>query len=247
MASTFFEIHPYNNFERVPPRTETLIMGTAPPPRFSLPRPPHKGPQKGRDADFYYGSGASWLWVYLEKAANEPTFAEPCTPEAEKEDTEKLMRDFLTRHHLWMRDILQKFRRKKEGSSRDRDIDVKAEGTEYLDLRSLLKESMAIRKIAFTSQDFAAKWTFEAFKEQGLIDGSDFNEHLKKWKEISKSENEVQKYKTPFASDKYLEGRKIDFYILPTPSGAGIANLAVLDIIDVYRAVLFSDRVKASK
>lgn len=241
-----FETHPYNNFEPIPPGTETLIIGTAPPPRFSLPRPPHKGPKKGYDADFYYGSGANYLWVYLEKAANEPTFAEPSTAEAEKEDTEKLMRNFLSRHKLWMRDILQKYRRKKEGSASDKDIDVTAKGTEYIDLAPLLKENMAIHKIAFTSQDFAAKWTFEALKEQGLIDGFDFNGHLRKWKEISKLENEVQRYKTPFARGKNVGGRIVDFYILPTPSGAGSASLSEQDIIEVYRTVLFPYRIRAA-
>jgi hypothetical protein len=159
------ETHPYNS-ESIPAGTKTLIIGTAPPPRFSLPRPPHEGPKKGWDADFYYGSAANYLWLYLERAADEAIFAEPGTPEAAQENTESLMRDFLHRHRLWMRDILQTYRRKprKETSSNDRDIDVSRDkGTVFMQLGPLLEGNKDIRKIAFTSQDFAAKWTFEAF------------------------------------------------------------------------------------
>jgi hypothetical protein len=49
------EHHPYND-EPFPPEMRVLVVGTAPPPRFSQPRPPHSGPREGYDADFFYGS-----------------------------------------------------------------------------------------------------------------------------------------------------------------------------------------------
>jgi len=179
------------------------------------------------------------LWLYLERAVGKEIFAEPGTPEAEKEDTESLMRDFLCRHHLWMRDILQMYRRKpgKERSAKDDDIDVRATGTVYMQPGSLLEGNKDVHKIAFTSEA-AAKWTFEPFNERRLIEGFDFNKCLKKWKDGSL----VEKYKAPFAGDQDVRKRKIDFYILPTPSGAGRGRrLTEQDIIEIYRAVLFPD------
>jgi G:T/U-mismatch repair DNA glycosylase len=247
-AGAIFERHPYNS-EIIPVGTEALIVGTAPPPRFSLPRPPHEGPKKGWDADFYYGSDANHLWLYLERAAGETIFAEPGTPEAAKEDTESLMRDLLRRHSLWMRDILQSYRRKpgKERRARDDDIDVRAAGTEYMQLVPLLEVNKEIRKIAFTSEK-AAEWTFEPVNEKKLIEAFDFKKRLRDWKK--ENEEVAERHKTALKRDWDLGGRNIDFYILPTPSGAGRGSgerLAEQEIIEIYRSVLFPHVVRDSE
>lgn len=109
------ERHPYNNDERfrIPLRTKTLIVGTAPPPRFSLSRlSNHRGPMKDFDADFYYGSKDNILWGFLTKAFAEPDFAIPGSEAAKVEDTENMMQKYLAQHDIWMRDVLETYRRK---------------------------------------------------------------------------------------------------------------------------------------
>jgi hypothetical protein len=232
------ETHPYNSLQ-IPADTKTLIVGTAPPPRFSLPRPPHEGPRKGYDADFYYGSYANWLWVYLEKAAGEELFAEPGTPEAIKEDTENLMQDFLRRHQLWMRDILQTYRRKpgKETSASDQDIDTANEGTTFLKFVPILEKNIGIQKIVFTSEQ-AAKWFFKALEtETGEGTTKHYQQKFsvahKDWKAMDGN----QRYANALCTFDY-DGRSINFYIAPSPSGAA-GSKDVDSTASIYKTILF--------
>ena len=53
------EEHPYNKAYFIPESTETVIVGTAPPPQFSNPT---LGGRREMDADFYYGSEDNYMW-----------------------------------------------------------------------------------------------------------------------------------------------------------------------------------------
>lgn len=233
------ETHPYNSLP-IPEGTKTLIVGTAPPPRFSLPRPPHEGPRKAYDADFYYGSDANWLWVYLEKAAGEELFAEPGTPEAVAEDTENLMQDFLRRHQLWMRDVLQTYRRKpeKHSSASDQDIDLAHEGTTFLKFIPTLKNNISIQKIVFTSEQ-AAKWFFKALgmetdEETIKQYQQKFSLAHKDWKTLDGNE----KYASALFTAIFFD-RTISFYVAPSPSGAA-GSKDVDSTAKIYKTILFS-------
>ena len=235
------ETHPYNLQEigRIPEGTRLLIVGTAPPPRFSLPRPPHDGPKKGFDADFYYGSGSNWLWVYLEKAAGEEIFEEPCTSEASSEDTENLMRDFLRRNHFWMRDVLQIYKRKpgRETKAEDSAIDLDWVGTKFSEFLPILKENEHVSRVAFTSVT-AAKWFFgkalaaEVDQKKAEFYRSRFADANKK----REGKLGHTKYTDPFCTEE-LGDRSIVFYVLPSPSGR--AAQFDPDLVNVFQAVLF--------
>jgi hypothetical protein len=57
------EHHPYNHREEVPQETRLLIIGTAPPPRFSNPA---FRIMKELDFDFFYGSEDNYMWEFLD-------------------------------------------------------------------------------------------------------------------------------------------------------------------------------------
>jgi hypothetical protein len=62
------ETHPYNLRETIPDETRLLIVGTAPPPRFS--NPACKG-TRPLDFDFFYGSEDNYMWEFLENISKE--------------------------------------------------------------------------------------------------------------------------------------------------------------------------------
>jgi G:T/U-mismatch repair DNA glycosylase len=235
------ETHPYNS-SPIPPDTKTLIVGTAPPPRFSLPRPPHAGPERCWDADFFYGSGSNYLWVYLEAAASERIFAEPGTSEAAVEDTESLMRDFLQRHRIWMRDVLQTYRRKQghESSSKDRHIDLGAPHTTFLDFSVVLEDGRNIERIVFTSGD-AAEWFFSKVLAKGSAPKA-----VQNYRQIFVAADRARKERT--ASEKYAKefcavefnSRIINFWVAPSPSGSAWVP-DKKSCIEIYRSILFAE------
>jgi hypothetical protein len=55
------ETHPYNS-EPIPDNVRLLIVGTAPPPRFSNPQCEGVGAHK-LDFEFFYGSGHNNMWL----------------------------------------------------------------------------------------------------------------------------------------------------------------------------------------
>jgi hypothetical protein len=242
-ADSLPETHPYNSFP-IPPDTKTLIVGTAPPPRFSLPRPPHEGPKKGWDADFFYGSGENYLWSYLEKAAGEQIFADPGTAEAAAEDTENLMRDFLRRHRIWMRDVLQTYRRRKghETSPMDQHIDLTYSGTMFQTFSSNIESSQSIEKIVFTSVQ-AADWFFS--KALALGAGPDnANNYRQMFVAADKARKErsgIQKCTEEFCAAN-LNDRIIRFYVAPSPSGSA-RGPNEQTCVEIYRRIIF-DRSK---
>lgn len=234
------ETHPYNTLHPIPANTETLIVGTAPPPRFSEPR--LRSPlQKKLDFDFFYGSGENYMWEILRDIAKSrfnktillnSQSAEECTKEA---------RQFLQTHNIWMRDVLQTYRRmpRKSASASDGDIIPPPDAT-FSDFRNVFVNEM-ITKIAFTSED-AAKWTIAAILNQNLISSDhEFVAGVTNWKEGKgqlPADYRLEKYKSPFHHTK-IYGREVAFYILPTPSPHGIKNMNIARKTELYEQALF--------
>ncbi|WP_148287794.1 hypothetical protein [Rhodopseudomonas sp. B29] len=211
------EHHPYNSIA-IPPETRTLIVGTAPPPRFSLPRPPHEGPKPGCDADFYYGSASNMMWVYLENAEGRKIFAEPGSPEASVEDTVKLMEELLTRHNLWMRDVLQSYRRKPghEGDSSDSGIDIVGVDTTFMDFAEVLAAGPHIDRVVFTSVNSAKLFFTKAVTAVGQ---HSFEHVFATANALRKARKGIDTFTEPFYQGN-VGGRTITFYIAPSPSPA---------------------------
>ena len=236
-ADSLPETHPYNSFA-IPANTKTLIVGTAPPPRFSLPRPPHAGPKKGWDADFFYGSGENHLWSYLQKAASEQIFADPGTAEAAAEATENLMRDFLVRYRIWMRDVLQTYRRRNShgNSPRDRHIDLTYSATTFQTFLPDIESSQSIAKIVFTSVQ-AADWFFSKSLGTGSDNATNYRQMFAAANKARKERSCIQKYTERFCAIN-LNDRIIKFYVAPSPSGSA-RRLSEQTCVDIYRRIIF--------
>jgi hypothetical protein len=236
------ETHPYNSLD-IPPTTTLLIVGTAPPPRFSQPRSQHEGPKSGLDADFFYGSEYNMLWSYLKLAAGEPDFAEPGSAEARQENTEALMRDYLLRHRMWMHDILQTYVRKpgKSESPRDADLNLNDGRTTFMNFPAVLEVGKKIERVVFTGVK-VSDWFFgrvlnscfckdqaEAYRRLFL----DANARRK-----AKLETDEQ-YTDEFCRAEFL-GKTIRFHIAPSPSGSSRASDDPW-FSDIYRQILFEE------
>lgn len=225
---SLIEIHPYNDREVIPPDTKTLIIGTAPPPRFSNPA---CGGERDLDVSFFYGSEENYLWwEILNSIAKDIEADQLFTDEDTKQECIGKMRGFLKRRRMWMRDILQRYQRKEPCSA----ADDKIRPIEFTDFSTTFKEAACLSAIAFTSEQ-AAKWTFKAFIEQGLINKEGFDAYPKLRK---KEEAPIEKYKQPcFVTG--IEQRTIRFYLLPTPTGRSRVGLRISDKSNIYKSVLF--------
>ena len=186
------------------------------------------------DADFYYGSEDNYMWWEILDSIAKHAGIEDKALFTDKDSNEKCietMKAFLTRHKIWMRDILQKYKRTDPHSAADDKITP----IDFADFSNTFKMAPFINKIAFTSEK-AAKWTFQAFIEQGLIKQEEFDAYPK-WKMLQ-NDNPREKHEQPcFVTN--LEGREIRFYILPTPTGRSRTALKIKDKISIYKSVLF--------
>lgn len=127
----FLHKHPYSPF--IPEGAFKLIVGTLPPPRFSI------GVFKKGDVDFCYGSCEGQLWNILDKIFN---------LELKFETTEEAIRqrkDFLTTQRIGICDIVESAQRKK--------IDATDLGMENVVLRNViqyLKMHPTVHTLLFT-------------------------------------------------------------------------------------------------
>lgn len=233
------EQHPYNNKYEIPKDTRLLIVGTAPPPRFSLPRPQSGGLRDLGDADFFYGSDSNYLWTYLMLAANEPELAEPYSKEVEDEDTERLMRQYLVRHRMWMKDVLQVYSRKsgRQNSSSDSDIAINDNRTKFVDFFTAFNDGKKVEKVVFTSVA-AADWFFC----RALAAHCDVDQAIK-YKQLFLDADKARRARgdqvitEKFCSENF-SGRVIDFYVASSPSPSAGASKKQR-FIDIYRRILF--------
>ena len=112
----FHHKHPYKPF--IPENATKLIVGTLPPPRFSM------GNLKEGDVDFCYGSIDGLLWKILDELFSLNLLYENST------NAIKQRKDFLTNNHIGICDIVESCTRKK--------IDASDLGMENIELRNLL-------------------------------------------------------------------------------------------------------------
>lgn len=197
------EIHPYNLKQSIPPGTCLLIVGTAPPPRFSLPRPEGWEPPLASDTDFFYGSGYNPLWWRIFPQIYGAAALSLTKDRDASEARASVMRRFLADHGMWMRDVLQTFHREVPDSAKDSDLRPHT----FTDFRDVFERCPTIDTVVFTGQK-AEEWTYRAMREQGLIPEGLIKrrsgENIPRSRRISVS--------IPSGA------REIDFHTLPSPS-----------------------------
>jgi len=127
----FLHQHPYKPF--IPKHTTKLIVGTLPPPRFSI------GHLLDRDVDFCYGSRDGQLWKILDRIFD-------LNLKYETTDEAIIQRkEFLIERQIGICDIVEKCERKK--------IDATDLGMQHPQLRNLigyLNEHSSINTLLFT-------------------------------------------------------------------------------------------------
>ncbi|MGL3104901.1 hypothetical protein [Bradyrhizobium sp. BR 1432] len=104
------EKHPYNGLEAIPDNASTIIVGTAPPPRFSRP----DMSLLAGDTCFYYGPKNSRMWRLLSSVTGTSLLEE-----SDNTQRRANWHNFLIVNDLWMYDVLQEYKRKsgKEAST----------------------------------------------------------------------------------------------------------------------------------
>lgn len=112
----FFHQHPYPPF--IKPDTTKLIVGTLPPPRFSV------GELLEKDVDFCYGSYFNSLWLFIDNIYGLNLRYD------NSEDAVRQRKEFLIAHHIGICDIVESAEREK--------IDASDLGLTNVSLRNLI-------------------------------------------------------------------------------------------------------------
>jgi hypothetical protein len=206
---TEIEVHPYNKIEIIPPGTRFLVIGTAPPPRFSRPLSNESKGSHREDVKFYYGSSDNQLWseilpkVFIREFGN-------CEE----------MIEFLADRKIWMVDILQEYRRKKF----DGALDVDLMPHSFTDLKSIFRDHPTIDTLFFTGGN-AEAWTRKQLAEQKLIStGSSWSKD--KMPRRHEFEIEVDGDRRQFVS-----------YALPSPSNSTYRTHGLAEKIRIYGVI----------
>lgn len=216
------EAHPYNS-EPMPPNVRLLIVGTAPPPRFSNPQCESFRAHK-LDFKFFYGSGHNKMWLWLNQIAACQGMALP-NDDAGAQEYGEAARAYLKRNRLWMKDVLNTYRRKsgRECSSSDDDI-IEPQSSECVDFEEVLMQHPSIEALAFTSHR-ASEWSFMAMRQ---------TERWRAFRERWANDRTIDRSQ-PF--DRIIiGGREIKFFLLPSPSGRALSNS---EAVNIYKTVLF--------
>lgn len=127
----FLHLHPYKPF--IQKDTTKLIVGTLPPPRFSI------GKLLERDVDFCYGSYYNSLWLFIDKIHNLKLRYDNSNEAIEER------KQFLIKHNIGICDIVESCERSK--------IDASDLGMKNIKLRNVigyLKEFPKINTLLFT-------------------------------------------------------------------------------------------------
>jgi G:T/U-mismatch repair DNA glycosylase len=234
------EFHPYND-SKIPEECRLLIVGTAPPPRFSLPRSSNPLCQLGQDdIDFYYGSKANRMWEMLNNIAAKIDGKEIFTSGATNLHRSNAMRDFLQRHQMWMRDVLQKYQRR-NCTAKDSDI-IEPDVRTLTDFQAIFSSHLNLHTIAFTSEK-AAQWTFKALAHQNVVSQEAYAKALAQWRLIVNDSSLErycsQKFAKPMLRTQVGQ-RDVAFYVLPTPTArSAVKGLNVQTKEGIYERVLF--------
>lgn len=240
---TFKETHPYNLREPIPEGTRILVVGTAPPPRFSNPNCKGVGARE-LDFDFFYGSGDNYFWKWMVEIAIEQEW--PLPPEtASGEDFAASARLFLKKHRIWMKDVLQTYRRKPRDPCGASDGSLQWPNVEdCTNFLEVLKQYPSIDTIVFTSE-LACEWTFTAMRDERLTQGyrGAFGRH--KAREEGKTGDEYLDFKSrePFHIAE-INGRPVGFFIAISPSqrAGNRRGLREDHKRELYKRLLFSRR-----
>ncbi|MCP1768654.1 hypothetical protein [Bradyrhizobium japonicum] len=240
---TFRETHPYNLREPIPEATRILIVGTAPPPRFSNPNCKNVGVNE-LDFSFFYGSGENYFWKWMNEIATEQ--GAPLPPdEADSEEYAAAARTFLRRHNIWMKDVLQTYQRKREDLCGATDASLERPRPEdCTNFLEVLKEHPSIDTVVFTSE-LACEWTFVAMRDEDFIQSyrSAFRSH--KAQEEGKTGDEYIDFKSrePFQIAD-IEGRPVRFFVAISPSQRAGSKRGLREDQkkELYRRLLFSAR-----
>lgn len=190
--------HPYPPF--IQEDTTKLIVGTLPPPRFSI------GELLEKDVDFCYGSYYNSLWLYLDKIHN-LNLRYDNSQEAVDE-----RKQFLIKHKIGVCDIVEKAEREKIDAS-----DLGMQNVELRDLVGYLKQFPNVDTLLFTGGN--SKNGPEYF----------FRKHLKdyglKLKVVSNEVPRIHELQLPVRSSGVETQRTIRTVSLTSASGS--ANRAI--------------------
>lgn len=193
----FLHKHPYPPF--IQENTTKLIVGTLPPPRFSM------GELMEKDVDFCYGSYFNSLWLYIDKIYN-------LNLRFDNSEQAVLQRkQFLVDHKIGICDIVESAMREK--------IDASDLGMSNIKLRNLigyLHEYPNIDTLLFTGGN--SKNGPEYFFRQHL------KKHGLKLSLVSHEIPRIHEFKL-FYSEKNEKSRMIRTVSLTSPSGS--ANRAI--------------------
>ena len=127
----FLHTHPYKPF--IPENATKLIVGTLPPPRFTIRE------FKEGDVDFCYGSRDGQLWLILDSIFNLNLKFE------NSEEAINERKNFLIENNIGICDIVASAEREKIDAS-----DLGLQNAEYRNLVSILEENPNIETLLFT-------------------------------------------------------------------------------------------------
>jgi G:T/U-mismatch repair DNA glycosylase len=210
------ETHPYNTSEIIPEGTCLLIIGTAPPPRFSEPKNLEQG-----DVDFFYGSKSNQLWSDIFRSLYGDQFFLP-SPDKSRE----FRRQFLINHRIWVVDVLQTYRRKdgKEKSASDSDLVP----VTYTKFGPIFRRHSTIDTVVITGAK-AETWTGRQMSKEGLILTEKFSQ-----------DTQGQPIPRHWRLKISLDGaqREIDAHTLPSPSAGNWMSYTDDEKLQMYKDVL---------
>jgi G:T/U-mismatch repair DNA glycosylase len=155
MMKDLDEVHPYNFVNPIPGGTRVLIVGTAPPERFSR----TEDLTRRGDVRFYYGSEDNELWSIIIPAIFRASF-EHDGADAKRQG----MIIFLKLNQIWMHDIFEVYERRQAGSSLDSNLQL----VRPADFKKVLTDHPTIEHIIFTGAK-AERETCRSLVQLGLI------------------------------------------------------------------------------
>lgn len=148
----FLHQHPYKPF--IPLHTTKLIVGTLPPPRFSI------GNLLEKDVNFCYGSYYNSLWLYIDKIHNLNLHYDNSNEAIEERKA------FLINHNIGICDIVECAEREKIDAS-----DLGMKNIKFRDVIGYLKQFPKIDTLLFTggnSKNGPEYFFRKHLKEHGL-------------------------------------------------------------------------------
>ncbi len=202
---TFFHKHPYKPF--IQKDTTKLIIGTLPPPRFSI------GDLLEKDVDFCYGSYYNSLWLYIDEIHNLNLRYD----NSEKAVLER--KQFLIQHKIGICDIVERAEREKIDAS-----DLGMNNIILRDILGYLEEYPKIDTLLFTGGN--SKNGPEYF----------FRKHLKTYNlKLEVVSNEVPRIHQ-FSMNSETTQRPIKTVSLTSGSGAANISISRLPLYKQLKA-----------